>query len=360
MWRHSSLLSPLLLAGMWFCMHISYAGELTLSNGDRIAGEFRGIQGDSVIWLSPHLGELRLTKSAVKGIQSQERFKLRGESSPCELRALVNLNVLFICENGASKNIPLLTLENVVPYVGHVQANHSYSGNLRIKSWKQTGNTESEYWEAATEVRLRHSDWRHIISLTYHSQTTQTRPSGAAAPPVQTRSQRALGAYTLDWFFLPQWYWSNRFSGAKDENRNIQEQYKLSSGLGHQFWETDVSALSFEGGLQHNRTYLMNNPPADDPEAYTSLRLAADYRYQFRGGLNFYHHNEISRSLNQPDANERQRWDLRTDTGLNFPIGFGISANCSAAWNYINHARDLNPNASQVDAVYSIGVNYGW
>lgn len=359
MWRRSSLFRPILLLGLSLCALVSHAGVLTLTNGDRIEGEFHGIRGDSVIWNSPHLGELRLAKSAVKDIQSQEQFKLRGESSPCEWRALVNLKVLFICENGASKNIPLLTLQNVVPYVGHVQANHSYSGSLRIKSWKQTGNTESAYWEVASDVRLRHSDWRHILSLNYNSQTTETHATAKAASVV-TRNQRALGAYTLDWFFLPQWYWSNRLSGEKDENRNIQEQYKLSSGLGHQFWETSASALSFEGGLQHNRTYLMNNPPADEPEGYTSLRLAADYRYQFSGGLRFYHNNELSRSLDQPDPGERQRWELRTDTGLNFPVGFGVSANCSAALRYTNHARDLNPNASRIDAVYSVGVNYSW
>lgn len=337
----------------------SYAGVLTLTNGDRIEGEFRGIQGDSIVWLSPHLGDLRLAKAAVKEIQSQQQLKLRGESAPCEWRALVNFNVLFICDNGDSKNIPLLSLQNVVPFDGHEQANHAYSGSLRIKSWKQTGNTESEYWEAATEVRLRHSDWRHIVSLNYNSQTTKTQQT-AAIEPVVTRYQRALGAYTLDWFFVPQWYWSNQFSGEKDENRNIQEQYKLSSGLGHQFWETDVISLSLEGGLQHNRTYLMNNPPQDEPEAYTSLRFASDYRFKFHGGLGFYHRNEVSRSLNQPGPNERQRWELHTDTGLNFPIGFGVSANCSAVWKYVNHARDLNPNASQIDVIYSIGVNYSW
>ena len=337
---------------------LGIAGTLTLTNGDRIEGKFRGIQGESIVWLSPHLGELRLSKSAVKDIQSQEKFKLRGESSPCEWRALVNLKVLFICENGESKNLPLLTLQNVVPFEGHIQANHSYAGNLRIKSWKQTGNTEAEYWEAFSEVRLRHSDWRHIVSMTYNSQTTET-PNGDA-PPIVTRNQRAFGSYTLDWFFLPQWYWTNRLSAEKDENPNIQEEYKLSSGLGYQFWETDSSAFSFESGLQHSRTYLMINPPAEEPDAYTSLRLATDYRYKFKGGLAFYNNNEFTRSFDPPKPGEEQRWELRTDTGLNFPIGFGISANCSVAWNYVNHALDLNPNASKADTIYSVGINYHW
>lgn len=305
------------------------------------------------------MGELRLNKAVVKDIQSQQKFKLRGEAAPCEVRALVNLKVLFICENGESKNFPLLSLENVVPFVGHVQANHAYSGSLRIKSWKQTGNTESEYWEVASEVRLRHTDWRHIVNLNYNSQTTETQATSNIASVV-TRNQRGLGAYTLDWFFVPQWYWSNRLAGEKDENRNIQEEYTLSSGLGHQFWETDVAALSLEGGLQHTRTYLINNPPEDEPEAYTSLRLAGDFRYRFRGGLSFYHTNALTRSLGHPRPQQRQRWELRTDTGFNFPIGFGISANCSANWSYVNHARDLNPLASRTDAVYSIGVNYSW
>lgn len=359
MWRYKSQWTLVSIVAMCFSMPSAYAGVLTLTNGDRIAGDLYGIQGDSIVWRSPHLGELQLAKNAVKEIQSDQPLKLRGETEPCEWRALVNLNVLFICDNGESKNIPLLSLKNVVPFAGHAQANHSYSGSLRIKSWKQTGNTESEYWEASTEVRLRHSDWRHIVNLNYNSQTTETRPT-AEVKPVVVRNQRALGAYTLDWFFLPRWYWSNRFTGEKDESRNIQEQYKLSSGLGHQFWETDVTALSFEGGLQHNRTYLMNNPPADEPEAYTSLRFAADYRFKFKRGLSVYHRNEFSRSFDEPGPQERQRWELHTDTGLNFPIGLGISANCSIAWNYVNHALDLNSRASKTDAVYSVGVNYGW
>lgn len=230
---------------------------------------------------------------------------------------------------------------------------------MRLTGWKQSGNTRVEYQEIQTEVRLRHGDLRHDVSLTHNSQST-TSYDYANSQEYKTHLRRSIATYSLNWFFLPRWYWANKISAEQDDNRNIQEEYRASSGLGHLFWENPKSSMEVEGGLQYNRTYIDQNPPDDQPDTYPAVRLSANFRYKLRSGLSLYHKSNFNHSLQSPEPGDSDRWELRTDTGLNFPLGFGISANFSVEWAYVNHARDQNANASLDDTIYRLGAIYAW
>lgn len=335
------------------------AGQVVLTNGDTIAGEVRGIEGGMVIWQSDSLGELRLPKSQIDKLSSDTPLKIRGQEEPCYWLEMKGRKIRFQCGEGKKKLYSLMGLKHVVPYANHAAANYSYGGNLRVTGWKQTGNTKVEYQEIMTEVRLRHSDLRHDFNINYNIQRT-TSIDYDNNRVFKTDVQRSLGSYSLSWFFLPRWYWVNMVSAEHDDNRNIREEYRASTGLGHLFWEDSRSSLDVEAGLQFNRTYLEQTDPSVKPDTYPAMRFSTNFRYKMKNGLNFYHKNKFNHSIVAPEEGETERWELRTDTGLNFPLGFGISANFSVEWAYVNHARDQNPNASLQDTTYRLGVNYGW
>ncbi len=334
------------------------AGVVTLSNGDEIQGVLKGIYGDAVQWDSPVLGHLSIPKDQIGNLSASELVKIRGTKEPCVVVRLYGSNVVFECENGQVLAFPFMSMEHVVPYSGYVQANHSYNGSLKASGWQQMGNTEAKFWEVISSVTYRHLDLRHVVSVTLDGQRNETQADDGT--PVQTRNRHRLGRYTLDWFFKPQVYWSNQLSAEEDGNRNIQEEYILGSGLGYQFWESTVSALSLALGLDYSRTYLNNNPLPSEPEKVTSGRLVTQYRYKFGNGLALYHNNELVRALESPAPGNATRWRTRTDTGLQFPIGFGVSAEFSVKWDFVNYATDLDSNASREDRVYRVGVNYAW
>ena len=352
------VLLQLVFCGFCYWAGLVYAGQVVLSNGDDLTGELVGVEGDDVVWKSETLGELRLPKSQVRNLRSITPLKIRGQDKPCLLYEMVGRKVRFLC-GGKRKRYSLSGLKHVVPYANHAALNYAYGGNLRITGWKQTGNTHTEYQEIMSDVRLRHGDLRHEMRIIHNSQRTTTHDF-ANDRTFKTYNRRSLASYSLSWFFVPRWFWANTVSAEQDDNRNIQEEYRAASGIGHSFWETAGSSLDLEAGLQYNRTYLAVNPPAHQPDTYPAIRLATNFRYKLKNAADLYHKNQFNHSLVGPDPGESERWELRTDTGVNLPIGFGISANFSMEWAYVNHARDQNPNASRQDTTYRVGVNYTW
>lgn len=337
----------------------AFAGQVVLDNGDAISGEIHGIEAAAIIWQSETLGEIKLPKLRVARLISSTPLKIRGQRNPCIWLDMKGSKVRFQCGTGKKKLYSLLGLKYVIPFANHREANYAYGGSLRLTGWKQTGNTRAEYQEIQTEVRLRHGDLRHDIALSHNSQST-TSYDYANNLVFKTQLRRSIASYSLNWFFLPRWYWANKVSAEQDDSRNIQEEYRASSGLGHLFWENTKSSMDVEAGLQYNRTYIDQNPPPEQPDTYPAVRLATNFRYTLRSGMNLYHKSHFNHSLVAPEPGDSTRWELRTDTGLNFPLGFGISANFSVEWAYVNHARDQNINASLEDTIYRLGANYAW
>lgn len=347
----------ILIVLMW-CSGPARAGVLVLDNGDQLAGELKEIEGPDLVWQSDALGEIRLSKARVTDMKSSTPLKIRGQDQPCLLYEMVGRKLRFRC-GGKRKRYSLAGLKHVVPYDNHARLNYAYGGDLRITGWKQQGNTDTEYLELLTDVRLRHGDLRHDMHLLHNTQRNITSDATSGIT-LETFDRRSLGSYSLSWYYVPHWFWANRVSAERDDGRNIREEYRVSSGLGHTPWESGTYSLDIEAGLQYNRTYLAVNPPPDQPDDYTALRLASNFRYRVKSAAQIYNKNQYIYSLEDPDPGESDRWEFRTDTGVNLPIGFGISANISMEWIYINHARDQNPNASLDDTTYRVGVNYTW
>lgn len=352
------MLKLTLLIGGALLAPLGLAQQITLTNGDVIEGQLKSVDAEAVIWRSEHFGELRIPKTRIERLESETELKLRGKTVPCQWRSLVNQRVTFECADGDRLRVPLLSLQQVVPFEGHAASIYSYEGRLSLAGSKQTGNTRSEFWQLASDVRLRHLDWRHNVRLNLNGQSLRSQT--AAGEEVITRTRKGRATYGLDWFFQPQWFWVNRLGVERDDNRNIQEEYIYGSGLGHQFWETNRSALALEAGLQYTRRYLqVPRPGLENPQEYGSVRLAADYRYKFDLGVQLFHKSELTHALKDPERGA-DRWEFNSDTGMSFPIFYSISGEMSLRWNYVNDARTLDPNASRTDAIYRVGVNYSW
>lgn len=346
-----------LVSLMCFCPP-ALCGMVVLDNGDHLAGELKAIDGPDLVWKSEALGEVRLPKARVTDLKTSVPLKIRGQDQSCHLYEMLGRKLRFWC-GSKRKRYSLMGLKHVVPYDNHASLNYEYGGNLRVTGWKQQGNTDTEYLELLSDVRMRHGDLRHDMRLV-HNSLHNTNSDASSGITINTYNRRSLASYSLGWFFVPRFFWANTVSAERDDNRNIGEEYRVASGIGHSLWESGASLLDLEGGLQYNRTYLATNPPEEQPDAYTALRLASNLRHKLKSAAQIYNKNQYSYSLEAPERGESDRWELRMDTGVNMPIGFGISASLSMEWVYINHARDQNPNASRQDTTYRVGVNYSW
>lgn len=197
------------------------------------------------------------------------------------------------------------------------------------------------------DLNWRKGDWRHRVIGDYDSDSLDD---------ADTIEIYRL-SYGGKWFFSDQWYWYGEAFSGVDDAKKIAEQYGLGTGLGYQVWETDVTALSFEGGALTIKENLdkpddwMLGDEFDGSNDRTSLKLASDFTYAFDFG-NFFNRNVYVQAFD--DANN---WQLETNTGIDFPLLEVLTGEVKVEYDVDHQPGDGN---RREDKRISFGVGYSW
>lgn len=318
------------------------AGELLLVNGDKIHGELNAITETHVVWQAEILGEIRVPKTKVKNMSSSIALKLRGEREPCYWADLEDDLAQFACDDGSLTDIPFLAIEEIVRFEGYRDTLHQYAGKLAVMGSQASGNKAQQDWVIDTDVTMRHADFRHEVGLMYEQVSIEAGPL----------RHEAEAAYSLDWFFKPQWFWFADASALMDQSKNIDNKNTLGTGVGYQFWERQRSALSLELGAQYSDEKFNEDFVAEASRQTASWRISAGYRYQFPLSIAMYHKNKFLQSLDNG-----QQWEVDSETGIRMPIGKSVSANMKFEYDYDN----LPPEGTvKEDTMLRFGLDYAW
>lgn len=335
----------LLIAWVWYAS-VTAAGEIQLTNGDRLAGELVSIGETNILWNSAMMGNIRISKDAILAITSSTPLKLRGHKDACYWQELRGSQVIFACDNGDLEFEPLYSLKQVVAYVPAVESFFQHDGSITLAGSRFGGNVEQQSWLVKTESITRYGDVRHTIRLDYEARAY----AGSAL------DETYEGRYLFDWFFKTRGYWQNEVFARSDEGRGIQERYAYGSGLGYEVWNTPVSLLSVELGGRFEKTIFELIPPFRpnfEYETETALwRWSTRFNYKLPLEVDFRHQTQYFQPINDPDE-----WRLESDTGFSIPLGFGISANVNYEYDYLNVPPELSKNA---DSLLRFGLDYSW
>lgn len=336
----------LLLTAFAFLTCMAVAGEVRLTNGDRLAGEIVSISEDSVLWDSATVGKIRIPKDKVLAITSTAPLKLRGRDDPCYWQELRGTQVIFACANGDLDFEPFYSLKHIVPYVIDVEHFYEYSGSVTLGGSRFGGEVEQQSWLLDTELTVRYSNVRHTIELDYEARSFAGEPL----------DEHYEGAYLFDWFFKPRGYWQNEIFALKDEGRSIQERYAFGSGLGYEFWRTPISMFSLELGARLEKTIFEVEPPFNPNREYSTemalWRWGAEFEYSLPLGIDLHHQMQYF----QPVDNSED-WRFESDTGFLIPLGFGISASVNYEYDYHHKAPQYG---QKKDSVLRFGLDYAW
>ncbi len=329
----------------WLCFsQLSYAGEVLLDNGDSLQGEIAAIYADRVEWLSPVFGKLNLPKNSIVELISSVPLKLRARDGACYWAGLRQGVVTFECDEDGEVNLQFLAVKEAVRYEGFRKATYDYRGKLSATGHRDSGRVQRQDWNVDTNIFMRHTDFRHDIWLKYRAESQN-----------ETELQLRLEAsYQFDWFFAPKTFYSNRGSALKDELRFIDSRYAFSMGVGYQFWENRISALSVETGPQYlnETTFDQNDPNITTNESYGSWRLASSFRLLLPRDTRLFSNVEFLQSLHVGDD-----WEADTDSGLSLPIAGGITADIAFSYDYDNTPPE---GVSARDSRLRVGLGYQW
>lgn len=326
---------------------IASAGTLTLKNGDRVQGDLVVLRGANVVWASESFGELTIAKSLVAGMETETLFKMTGNDNPCTLLAMDDINIPYSCADGAVGSVSLLTVEDLQPYEEFHVAGWEYTGKALISGSYDRGNKVQDELDGDFDMKWRKGDWRHRLIGDYDSDSIDNE----AAVEIYRLS------YGGKWFFADKWYaYDEAFAGV-DDSKNIVEQYGLGAGLGYQVWETDITALSFEGGIITIKENLdkpddwMEGDEFEGRNDRTSWKLGSDYVYNFSFG-SFFNRNNYVQAFN-----ETSNWQLETNTGLSFPLMEVLTGEVKFEYDVDNQPGEGN---RREDKKLSFGVGYSW
>lgn len=323
-----------------------FAGVVELVNGDRLEGEVVRIEGDALVWQSTNFGEQRIPKKNIKNITSNKPLKVSANKKACIVDGVEDEQIVYYCGARANlKRIPVMTIKTLLPYEDYISGKLLNTGKLSLWGAYSSGNEVRNEWNLQGEVKLRDGELRHVMggefaNASWNNSEPQTRWNAR---------------YSLDWFFRERWYWYNSVALGADDQRGLNRYYTLGSGTGYQFWETKKTALSLQAGLSYvDQEY---EPTADDKvfdetTSYGALRLATDFRYEFSGGIAFFHNNEMVYSLEDPED-----WQLKTASGLSSMLLSKVYSELKIDYWIYNLPQ---PTKARADTRMSLGVTYKW
>lgn len=328
---------------------LAAAGELILTNGDRIEGSLISVNKSSLTWKSTNFGDLTIAKGKVADLSSSAKVKIQGEADPCVIEGMEGHFLTYHCGDEAREgSVELMALKSIVPFIEHTKENYEYAGRMAVSGTFSRGNKIEDDLELDAGITFRHEDFRHVMEIDYESNSNDGDPS--------EEDYEVL--YRLDWFFDERWFWYNEGRVGREETKNVDERYTLGSGLGVQLWENPNSALALESGFDYVKELLepsdgdRTNPDWESSVERTGIRFATRYRYKLPFAAEFIHTNELLYSLK-----DSADWTVSADFGINVPLGPGLFSEYKFEYDYDN----LPPNDTKSeDTKFTFGVGYEW
>lgn len=270
----------MLLFTVVFSISPSLADEIYLKNGDRISGEVLNMKDGTLTVKTTYAGEIGIKWSEVVNMKTGQEISvllnddslIKGSPRNFEQGKMglstgkITETVSFSMADVKSINPPK---EPVVKIKARV--------NLGITSTK--GNTDRYSSHLEGEFSARTAKNRYTAGVEVNS----TKDNG-----VKTESN-SLGSIQYDHFVSKKWFAYSNVMFEKDKFKDLNLRSLIGIGSGYQFFETPVTNLSLEAGINYvNEDYI-----AGDDESFSSGRWAVNYdRYFHKKAFQVFHSHE--------------------------------------------------------------------
>lgn len=325
---------------VWMMCVSAQADIVWLHNGDRVTGQVDSIDSSAVRVRTEWGGMVRIERDEVASVETERVLNIalpEGREQAARLQRDDDGQQQVVVE----ERVEPLDFEQIrkasvdrQPGVVEERWETRLTYGLNISS----GNTDTESHSLRANTLLRQQSFRHVAN----ADVDVRKDDGTS-----TREAYRVG-YQLDWFFRDDWFAFGSTEYFQDELRDVDYRIRLGGGLGFQFWETSLGALSIEGGISE-----VIEKVGGEKENNRAARWALDYnRYFFGRQLEAFHNHELL------VLTDRDRGELvNTSTGLRYALNAYLSGNIRVDLDY---ETDPAPGRKNTDITYIIGVGFTW
>lgn len=318
----------------------AWADSVELDNGDRISGTISGLEGGKLVIKTEYAGNVAVQFSRIRLVRSEQSVTLVLKDETRIAGPLGGSGTsLSVQQPGFAEHlVDPSSLKDITPGVMLVDQ-WRYEGRLNLGASSSSGNTQVRRLNVDTEAIARRQRDRVTANL---------RGNYAEDEGNNTESNVVLGA-KYDRFLSPKWYAYAATTFEHDPFRDIRLRGTLGAGSGYQLFDTSVTALSLEGGLD----YVVTDFYDETDEHFPAARLGLRFRHWlWKDVLELFHNAEGYASL----IDWRSSF-VRTQTGLRVPLKDRFLA--QAQLNY-DWQGNPSPGREAVDQTLVFSIGYKW
>ena len=328
-----------------FCVLIApaaMADEIVMANGDRLTGKIVRKESDTLVLATSYAGDVTVKWADIRRISAdgpvavyfEDGSKLSGTMRPTE-------DGMVVVTSGelTSAPTPLAKLRFINPSAEVSGEGAKVTGHINAGLSSSSGNTQTTKIYLDTEGVIRSRDHRYTLG----GRGARTEDRG-----VQSESNW-LAYAKYDHFFTKKWYGYGNGDFEYDRFKDIRLRSTLGLGSGYQFFESERTNLSLEGGL----TYVHTDFIVGENDAYPAARWALKYDHMlFTSKIQFFHAHEVFVGLDNTD-----KVFVRSQTGLRIPLIDRLNATAQYNVYWENTPTD---GRARTDKILLLTLGYAW
>jgi putative salt-induced outer membrane protein YdiY len=319
------------------------ADEIVLANGDRLTGKVVRKETDTLVLNTAYAGDLNIRWADIRRITTdtpQTVYFADGNKLIGTLRSEEDGTVIVASgDTLTSSPIPMEKLRFINPSAEVSGEGVKMTGHINAGLSSTSGNTESKKYYLDTEAVARTRDNRYTLGA---------RAAYTEDHEVETESNW-IGYMKFDHFVSKKWYAYANGDFENDKFKDIRLRSTLGLGSGYQFFESETTNLSLEGGLTYVNTDFLIGADDDYPAARWALKF--DHTL-FKTKLQFFHMHEAYVGIE-----DVEKAFVRSQTGLRLPLYKNLNTTVQ-----YNVDWDNNPTEGRVrtDKALLLTLGYIW
>lgn len=314
------------------------ADEVYMKNGDRISGEILNMKDNKLTIKTSYAGEIGVEWSEIVDMKTDKEISvllsddtlINGNPQGFE-QGKMRLSTSKIAE---TISFSMTDVKSINPPKGPAV---KIKARVNIGITNTSGNTEKDTTHFDGEFSARTEKNRYTAGGEYN----RTEDSGT-----KTESN-SLAYLKYDHFLSKKWFAYSNALFEKDKFKDLTLRSVLGIGTGYQFYETEITNLSLETGINH----VSEDYDIAPDESYSSGRWAISYdRYFYDKAFQLFHFHEGFISLEDSDD-----MFIKSRTGVRVPLfnHFNASLQYNLDWE-----KSPSPGREKTDTALMFTLGY--
>ena len=315
-----------------------FADTLYMKNGDRLTGTLDSVTGGELVFDTEYAGSVRIAMAAVLGIDTEKSFDIRLDSeSMLSGKMAFDDNTLAVVSDTGSINIEAGSITQLSEnLLARTIFEPEWASRIDVNATLSTGNSDSLIFGLAASSTLRKEFSEHSVSLKWDREEIEN---------VTTKDQQDLD-YAYKRFISEPWYLSGNAEYFSDPIKDVDSRITLGGGVGYQFWDNTLGALSADLGAS-----AVYEDLGADTDTNPAVRWSLSYkRFLLGKRMEAFHNHQILKILGSGRGEV-----VSAETGLRYALNAHLDASIQIDLDY---ETDPAPGQKKSDLTYKVGVGY--